>query len=75
MSRTTIEEIARELKLAKDLAHKTNRIQYVCFFDGLVLYTTDQYRRDYFAKCWPGGRTELKGPIGDQVRKYQEGGE
>ena len=74
MSQTTIEEIAYAVKRAKDLARYTGRIQYVCFIGGLLLQVTDKYEsgREVAAKCWPGGRVELRGPIGDQVRKYQE---
>ena len=72
MSQTTIEEIALAVKRAKDLARETMRVQYV-YFDGLLLHISSKYERGLAiaARCFPGGRIELKGLIGDQVRKYQ----
>jgi len=73
MSQTTIEEIALAVKRAKDLARETMRVQYV-YFDGLLLHISHEYERGraIAAKCFPGGRTELKGSFGDQVREWQE---
>lgn len=73
MRQTTIEEIAYAVKRAKDLAHETGRIQYI-YFDDLRLRVTDEYERaqGLAAKCYPGGRVELRGAVGEQVRQWQE---
>ena len=73
MSTITITEIANKIQEAMTLAKTTGCIQYLFTRNGSRLEISERYDQSYTGRIYPGGRVELRGPVGDQVKKYLEG--
>ena len=73
MSSIAITEIANKIQEATARAKTTGSVQYLFARNGSRLEISERYDQSYTGRIYPGGRVELRGPVGDQVKKYLEG--